>query len=307
MALVPSFSAYAQTPDLSEAYLGGQRLALARDQLAQEAAAASARISLGYEQIAANRVANEMELAAKREVLSRQALMKAQEQEIEKAYRETQFGLAERKLASDEARAQMEIRQAASAFERQQRYDRRFKELEPTLGAEGAARQATLETAGMGFGTALRPKPGLPQDTASDRNLRFKILTQQKEDAGIKFGPRSPEYQQEIDRIDKEINTLLTVPGSQSSSISQPPRALTPPSWIVDPSAIPAGSRRTEIFMGDPSRPVVQDPAMAPLSLPTSATPATSTSRMPRQGDVLKGYRFKGGDPSMRDNWEKVK
>ncbi len=50
--------------------------------------------------------------------------------------------------------------------------------------------------------------------------------------------------------------------------------------------------------------------------VPTDMPPAQSTSdqqraqpmqRVPQVGDVVKGYRFKGGDPRNKANWEKVK
>ena len=29
-------------------------------------------------------------------------------------------------------------------------------------------------------------------------------------------------------------------------------------------------------------------------------------TKLPKTGDVIKGYKFKGGDPSKKENWEKV-
>lgn len=40
--------------------------------------------------------------------------------------------------------------------------------------------------------------------------------------------------------------------------------------------------------------------------LKTSGTPAEGPSGAPKAGDVLRGYRFKGGDPAKQDNWEKA-
>lgn len=36
-------------------------------------------------------------------------------------------------------------------------------------------------------------------------------------------------------------------------------------------------------------------------------SPPKSSAAAPKKGDVLKGYRFKGGDPADKNNWEKVK
>src|SRR5688572_22351825 len=103
MAVIPSFSSYAPAPDLAGAYLGAQRIQ-------QQAAEAANRIQLGREQLAQEAVQAQMELAAKKEVLASEALRRAQEQEIEKAYRQTQIGLKERELANEESIAAMRIK-----------------------------------------------------------------------------------------------------------------------------------------------------------------------------------------------------
>jgi hypothetical protein len=36
------------------------------------------------------------------------------------------------------------------------------------------------------------------------------------------------------------------------------------------------------------------------------STDKADASNTPKKGDVIKGYTFKGGDPSDKDNWEKV-
>lgn len=209
MPVIPSFGSYAAKPDLAQSYLGGQRLALARDELAQEAAQAAARISLGYEQIAANRVANEMELAAKREVLSRQALMKAQEQEIEKAYRETQFGLRERELAQEDAMNQMRIREAANDFAAQQEYR--------AMVDSGVAPDAAMRRVGFGqpgFSNAIEAPRGtsdvpalnfqLSQLNAMERSIMDKY-------PGITARRVSPDDRKQLDDI-QQRRAALQVP-----------------------------------------------------------------------------------------------
>lgn len=165
MPVIPTFSSYAPAPNLAEAYLGGGRLQLARQQLAQEAAADAARIALGRQQLQQRAIENEMQLAATKEAQARENLRKAQEAEVEKAYRETQLGLRARELQNEEAIATMRIADAAMEFDRAQRYQRRVSELMQTPGMklEDAARTAILEAGGTGLSTALeRPNPPSP-------------------------------------------------------------------------------------------------------------------------------------------------
>jgi hypothetical protein len=39
---------------------------------------------------------------------------------------------------------------------------------------------------------------------------------------------------------------------------------------------------------------------------PTQAAPAAPAKQAPKAGETMDGYRFKGGDPSKRENWEQV-
>lgn len=135
MPVVPSFGSYAPKPDLAGAYLGARRADIAafqaaaeyqlgQQRIAQAAAESQARIALGQQTLEARRVENEMELAARKEVQERENLRKQQEAQILNSYRQTQIGLAERRLAIAEAQEQQRIAEAAAAFEQNQEYNR---------------------------------------------------------------------------------------------------------------------------------------------------------------------------------------
>lgn len=47
--------------------------------------------------------------------------------------------------------------------------------------------------------------------------------------------------------------------------------------------------------------------AAAPAAAPSAPAAPPSAPAAPQRGEVQSGYRFKGGDPSKRENWEKVK
>lgn len=131
MAVIPTYSTGIGAPDLAGAFLGGRRIRLSREQIAQQAASDAARIQLGREQLAQQAVQNEMELAAKKEVLANESLRRAQEQEIEKSYRQTQIGLKERELKQQELMDSLKIQEAARSFAAQQEYQRRVAAGEP--------------------------------------------------------------------------------------------------------------------------------------------------------------------------------
>lgn len=160
MPVVPSFSGYAQTPNLAQAYLGGRRIAVEREAIAQRANEAASRIALARQELAQEAVANEMRLAATQQAQAREAMQAAQEAEIAKSYRDIQLGMAQRKLALDEQSAAMELQEAARGFDMNQRFQKRFSELSATLGPEQAATRALLEIgpqAGGGFTRSVSP------------------------------------------------------------------------------------------------------------------------------------------------------
>lgn len=155
MAVVRTFD---PRVDLAGAYLGGQRIKLGREQLAQEAASNAARIALGREQLQQEAVNNEMQLAAKKDILSREALQKAQEAEIEKSYKETQFGLQRRNLERQELGLQRQLEEAARGLEAEQNYGRVRADLISKGVPERDASEQAMRQVGFGsqgFSSAL--------------------------------------------------------------------------------------------------------------------------------------------------------
>lgn len=220
MAVIPTYSTGIGAPDLAGAFLGGRRIA-------QEAYSDAARIQFGREQLAQQAIQNEMELAAKKEALSRESLRRAQEQEIEKAYRETQLGLAERELKNAEAMNALKIQEMARSFDAQQTYQRRVKELAPKMGYEEAARQAILETGGTGLSTALERPQGPSQ--LPEANFRYRQIQGQIDD---RLRPYSGNLALAIpEKVKKEVEALR-----QQQSQLLPPTTSTVTGGGVQPS-----------------------------------------------------------------------
>lgn len=220
MAVIPTYSTGIGAPDLAGAFLGGRRIQLGREQLAQEAYSDAARIQLGREQLAQQAVQNEMELAAKKEALSREALRRAQEQEIEKAYRETQLGLAQRELQNAELMSALKIQEAARDFDRAQGYQRRVQALTAqNIPIEEAARQAILETGGTGLSTALE-RPNAPS-ALPEANFRYRQIQGQIDDLMRPYsGPMALA-------IPENVRTNVTALRQQQSQLLPPPNTAT--------------------------------------------------------------------------------
>lgn len=76
------------------------------------------------------------------------------------------------------------------------------------------------------------------------------------------------------------------------------------------------GRERTETTLLDAQGNPVIDPSKAvgkrnekyfvPKNPGADKPPVTGAAKSPSAGDVVKGYKFKGGDPSDKKNWEKV-
>lgn len=137
---IPSFGNYAPKPDLAGAYLGGARLAQARQdssnemqlgqqRLAQAAQQAQQEIQLAQQKIAAQQAQAQMELQAKQEVAQQQMMRQQQELQIEKSYKDAQFGLEQRRVEEAEKMVQLKVGEAARKFQAQQAFQRESQEL----------------------------------------------------------------------------------------------------------------------------------------------------------------------------------
>lgn len=238
MAVIPTFSSYAQTPNLAQAYLGGQEIQVARERIAQQAAEAAGRIALGRQQLQAEQVANEMEWSAKKDIAARQALQQAQEFEIEKAYRQTQLGMAQRNLAMEESLTRAKLQEAAQEFEAQQEWNRKFPiytdegikaGLLPQDARSAAARRLIYERGGTGIATALNP-PNPP------RERMFDVVTGVEPLGGTtRTRMTGPEFQRWRTNAPEEVATNAT-----NVAIGQ---LLTPPASITGTNAPTQGKR----------------------------------------------------------------
>lgn len=242
MAVIPSFSSFAATPNTADAFLGGVRISqqgreaeldrqLKRQQLAQEAQSDSARIAqaaasdaqrfqIAREQLAAEQVKTQMELEARQKMFEQKAMQDSQEAAIEAAYKNTQIGLADRRLKNAEVASQMRIEEAARAFERNQKYQR-------IIDAGGTPEQA-LREAGPGTpgyskvvgGSPERPPPMDREILSNIRDLENRIKTEHGQLSRLDQGDeRIPGLIFSIQEMEKKKAELF----QRSRGLSVPP------------------------------------------------------------------------------------
>jgi len=232
MPVIPTFSSYAPAPNLAQSYLAQQRLQ-------QEAAADAARIGLGYAQLQQRAVENEMQLAAQKETLAKENLRKAQEAEVEKAYRESQLGIAQRQLQQQELVNQMKVKEAAQQMDAAQQYQRM---VDAGVPPDAAMRRVGFGT--PGFASVIAPQK--TSDLAASK-FQYQIYEGQIRDLqqpyqGVTAALMPPEVKSQIEDLRKKQSALAPMQAAQTSTGTFPAQV------SVQPGAAPAGRG----FIGTP-------------------------------------------------------
>lgn len=118
---IASFGSYAPKPDLAGAYLGGQRNTLEAAKITQDAQTARAQMDTQF------RIA-EMANAARQAQIQQEALMKAQDLEVQKAYQQQAIGIKQRELDIQDQKEQEQARQAMQEYQAQQQIQKSVQE-----------------------------------------------------------------------------------------------------------------------------------------------------------------------------------
>ena len=273
MPVVPSYTGFAATPNLAEAYLGGQRIAVSREQIAQQAAEASQRASIAREQIAAQQVQHQMQLQAQQQLAQQKMLQTQHQAEVANAYKQIQLGLAERRVAADEARAAITLDEAARGFTQQQAFERaRARRKAAGQSDLEAAQGAMLETGTPGqSGFAGVLTPPAPASALPLLSFKMRQLKEAKESIlrnyqGAARAAISDEDQKKLEAIDKQISDL------EIPSAPAPQTPITPPAGI-QPQGPPLPPPPPQIYMG----PNVAEP-FAVAGAPTETTAPTAAT-----------------------------
>jgi len=170
-----------------------------------------------------------MQLVAQMEVQSRNALMKAQEAEIDKAYKDKQLGISQKNLEREELAMQMKLREAADAFDRQQSWQTDYPKLIQEGIASGlsqadaevaAARRLTLRggPTASGFPTAMTQPKG------EDVRMFNPVVSQDVFGRPVREKMTGPEFQKFFVGVPDELRTntvnqaISQIVGSPQSS-----------------------------------------------------------------------------------------
>ena len=186
MPVIPNFSGFAATPNLASSFLGGvkisqdaaqesARLGMQSQRIAAEAASDAQRIAFGREQLAARQVENQMELEAKQKMVEQQALQKSHEASIEAAYKNTQFGLAERRLKQQESITNMRLEEAARGVKQNYGYERTRQALIANGADEKTASEQAMRETGFGATGFSKAFTGQNKPPPMDREASSKI------------------------------------------------------------------------------------------------------------------------------------
>lgn len=157
MAVIPSFGSYAPKPDLAGAYLGRQRNILAQIQLAAQIQQDQQRIALEGQRLSQQRAIAEMESMARAEAQAKEAHLKQQEIEIEKAYREGHIRMQEQQLTQAQEQINLKAQEAQRQFEAQQ-------QMRNAVSQEGFDPVKTWYEWGPQAGLASIPAGAFPDD-----------------------------------------------------------------------------------------------------------------------------------------------
>jgi hypothetical protein len=154
MPIMPTFTGFAPTPNVAEAYGVGARTRLGYAQIAQQAEEASARLAQ-QRQLAA------MEMMAKEQQFQKEALLKQQELEIEKAYKEGTLRMQEGQLMATQGALALDTLKAQRKHEAAERIRAEIPQT-PGDWRSTILRNLEAEVPGAAYGAVAAPRALIP-------------------------------------------------------------------------------------------------------------------------------------------------
>lgn len=258
MAVIPSFSGFAATPNLVGAATAADTLRqrsaesamefmLAQDRLAQQAAADAARIGIARQQLESEEKQTLMQLQASKETHERERLRREHEDEVMAAYRKAQIDISKGHLAVEEKNLFNKTQEAAAELSRQQAYDRLFQAgVAKGLSPQEAARQAILQSGIPGAGALTqaiqgeRERPPRMFDVAVANNILTGTPTRTR--------MTGPEFQSWFPTAPPSMQTNALNMATQKMLAPTVPMTNAPPVGLTIPTNLPPRSTGLKVL-----------------------------------------------------------
>ena len=246
-----------------------QQGALAMAQLHQSAAQAAASLAQKQQELEAGQKQTAVEFQAAQETAKQNFMLRQTQDAVLNAYRQAQIGLGKQRVQQ----AAQKIQQA-TAEKAQGLADRQNYAMAVASGMTPAEALAKYPLAWTPALAQAATKPG-PEQTVTQH---FKEV--EGKDADVTPGGTRAIY-----------NPMRYLAGKDYPAVTNAPAVEGHPAYSVT-QKMPAGTSPMDAFRAAQPAPTAAD-----------VQPAPSTPGLPKQGDIVNGYVFKGGDPADQKNW----
>jgi hypothetical protein len=246
----------------------GARVNLQRQELAQHTAQANAQLGMEQQRLDASERQAAMEAQIRRETLVANFQRSQTQAAVAQAYHQATLGIAKNRLNLESQKLQQATQDKASTLADRQNYAMSIAGgMSP---AEALAKYPRAWEPGLASGVS---KPG-PEETMTRHSTSDAVASK-------------PATTSQIGLLSRLGITTGITPGT-------PYKRGTEKTQLTESVKVPVGTDPASAFRA-------AQPAPAP-----AAPAAASASNLPKAGDVVNGYTFKGGELTDPKNWEAV-
>jgi hypothetical protein len=244
--------------------------------LAQSAAEAAQQLGLAKQRLEAQQKQTAMEFQAGQETAKQNFMLRQTQDAVANAYKQAQIGLGQQRIDQTAKKVQQDTAEKAQALADRQNYS--MAVAGGMTPAEALAKYPRAWTPALAQATA---RPG-PEKTVTER---FEKADE------IPAVPGSPAYSRSL------LNPKSWFGDKNVAAVPDVPAVPAHPAYSVT-QKIPIRASLADAFhAAAPGAPAPTPAAGGP------APAAPSSPGLPKQGDVINGYVFKGGDPADQKNW----
>jgi hypothetical protein len=255
-----------------QAQQAGMQASLEGTRIAQSAAQAAQQLGLERQKLAFQQQQTAMEFQVSEETSKQNFMVKQTQDAVNNAYRQAQIGLGQQRIDQTAQKVKQDLAEKAQALADRQSYA--MAVAGGMTPAEALAKYPSAWTPALAQATA---KPG-PEQTVTEH---FKEV--EGKDADVTpGGTRS------------FLNPMRYLAGKDYPAVTNAPAVEGHPAYSVT-QKVPVGTSPTDAFRAAQPSPASGATAPAPSG--------PSAPGLPKQGDIVNGYVFKGGDPADQKNW----